>query len=176
MRISLDKECETVDCDRWKSTRDYARCRRVHRSLLLHSQPVKSRRLRREKCEIQGNTFRDNIGMFRTLQSHHTVGSSKRVDGRAHVSAKVPFFQGIDSEIHLPGVIAQRVLRHHVLVTGQQFLLYVGRKRKYRAIFNCVAFSFATVFNGSERDFISVMRDRSNTSVCNFSADSFALQ
>lgn len=86
--------------------------------------------------------------MFRTLQSHHAIGPSKRVDGRAHVSAEVPFFQGIDSEIHLPGVIAQRELRHRVLVTGQQFLVYVERKRKYRAIFNCEAFSPAAVLDG----------------------------
>lgn len=66
--------------------------------------------------------FAGNIGIFRTLQSHSALGLSKRVDGRACVSAEVPFFQGIDSEIHLPGVIAQRVLRHRVFVTGQQFL------------------------------------------------------
>lgn len=69
-----------------------------------------------------GSTFYDNIGIFRTLQSHHTIGPSKCVDGRAYVSAEVPSFQGIDSEIHFPRVIVYRVLRHRVFVTRQQFV------------------------------------------------------
>lgn len=47
----------------------------------------------------------NNIGAPRTLQSHCAVHFPERVDGRAHIFAKVPFLQGFDSEIHLPGVI-----------------------------------------------------------------------
>lgn len=75
-----------------------------------------------EEDGIRENTILDNIGILCTLQSHHTVVLPERIDGRAHISAEVPFFQGMDSEIHLPGVLIQRVLRHYVFVTEQQFL------------------------------------------------------
>lgn len=85
---------------------------RVHRSSCIKINILETRKY----------FFCDHIEILRTLQSYRTIGPAKRVDGRAHVPSEVPFFQGIDSEIHLPGVVAQRVLRHCVFVIAQQLL------------------------------------------------------
>lgn len=92
-------------------------CRMHHR--VHRSSCIKIRILETRAEEI---FFCDHIEILRTLQSYRSVGLAERVDRRAHVPAEVPFFQGIDSEIHLPGVVAQRVLRHCVFVIAQQLL------------------------------------------------------